>query len=314
MDNGLGLPFGQDGRSGLHQWSIRLVGQFRRAGRSVGQVGRAGRGRRGRRPAPAATPVGPARAERLPVSLFRRGRPGLDDPGQEVVCRVVPRLGAADVSRTGSVARGHRLPAAHQGVGVGPCVRADRGDAGPHRVPGGAVDHGSPRGCVPTGPVHHRASLHHHPDRGAGRAGAGSGGRRTAGHPRRGRSRRRAGAHRRGTAQRPTPGIRSGATTWCSTSSPTRSTCSTVTSTGFRRWRIRRERARWQAVSTEAFERARRSGLDGVLRDYAGTNPAEFFAVATEVFFTTPSVLLSHEAELYDVLRSFYRQDPAGRD
>jgi len=50
-----------------------------------------------------------------------------------------------------------------------------------------------------------------------------------------------------------------------------------------------------------------------VLRSYAGTNPGEFFAVATETFFTRPRDLESLRPELYDVLRTFYGQDPSAR-
>ena len=50
-----------------------------------------------------------------------------------------------------------------------------------------------------------------------------------------------------------------------------------------------------------------------VLRSYAGTNPGEFFAVATETFFTRARDLESLRPELYDVLRTFYGQDPSAR-
>ena len=48
-----------------------------------------------------------------------------------------------------------------------------------------------------------------------------------------------------------------------------------------------------------------------VLSPYGATNPAEFFAVATETFFTRSRVLKKHEPELYDELASFYHLDPA---
>lgn len=44
---------------------------------------------------------------------------------------------------------------------------------------------------------------------------------------------------------------------------------------------------------------------------YGATDPAEFFAVATEAFFEKPRQLRSKHAALYDQLRLFYRQDPA---
>ena len=49
------------------------------------------------------------------------------------------------------------------------------------------------------------------------------------------------------------------------------------------------------------------------LRPYAGTNPGEFFAVATETFFTMPVQMQSARPELYEVLAGYYRQDPAAR-
>jgi Mlc titration factor MtfA (ptsG expression regulator) len=70
---------------------------------------------------------------------------------------------------------------------------------------------------------------------------------------------------------------------------------------------------RWIAVCTEAYE-ALRTGEDRPpLQPYGATNPAEFFAVATEAFLDVPIALAANEADLYDVLRDFYRQDPAAR-
>jgi MtfA peptidase len=45
---------------------------------------------------------------------------------------------------------------------------------------------------------------------------------------------------------------------------------------------------------------------------YGATSPAEFFAVVTEAFFETGVQLKCKHPELYEVLRAFYRQDPAG--
>jgi Mlc titration factor MtfA (ptsG expression regulator) len=69
---------------------------------------------------------------------------------------------------------------------------------------------------------------------------------------------------------------------------------------------------RWIAVCTEAYH-ALRAGDGGLLRPYAGTNPGEFFAVATEVFFAQPVELEAEKPDLYEMLSGFYRQDPAGR-
>jgi Mlc titration factor MtfA (ptsG expression regulator) len=71
--------------------------------------------------------------------------------------------------------------------------------------------------------------------------------------------------------------------------------------------------ARWVEVCTEAFT-ALRAGVDRPpLQPYGATNPSEFFAVATEAFFDVPVELERFEPDLYDVLRNFYRQDPAAR-
>lgn len=69
---------------------------------------------------------------------------------------------------------------------------------------------------------------------------------------------------------------------------------------------------RWRRVCTDAYDTVRADGSP-VLRPYAGTNPAEFFAVATEVFFNQPCELQDFEPALYRELRAFYGQDPARR-
>ncbi len=75
----------------------------------------------------------------------------------------------------------------------------------------------------------------------------------------------------------------------------------------------RAARQRWIDVCTAEY-RLLRSGEGGdLLRGYAGVNPGEFFAVATEVFFDRPGELHAQKPALYDVLRAFYRQDPAAR-
>ena len=48
-----------------------------------------------------------------------------------------------------------------------------------------------------------------------------------------------------------------------------------------------------------------------VLDAYGATNPAEFFAVATECFFERPAALERGYPDLYSELRRFYRRDPA---
>jgi Mlc titration factor MtfA (ptsG expression regulator) len=51
-----------------------------------------------------------------------------------------------------------------------------------------------------------------------------------------------------------------------------------------------------------------------LLDDYGATDPGEFFAVATEVFFDRPIDCREIKPELYEVLASFYQQDPAARE
>lgn len=72
-------------------------------------------------------------------------------------------------------------------------------------------------------------------------------------------------------------------------------------------------RRRWVDVCSAEF-RAVLAGTAGtLLRAYAGTNPGEFFAVATEAFFTRSVRMQDEKPELYEVLAGFYRQDPAAR-
>lgn len=72
--------------------------------------------------------------------------------------------------------------------------------------------------------------------------------------------------------------------------------------------------ASWARVLGTDFDRLRQAESEGantLLDQYGATNPAEFFAVATEFFFDRPRELHAKHAALYEELRSFYRQDPA---
>jgi Mlc titration factor MtfA (ptsG expression regulator) len=73
-------------------------------------------------------------------------------------------------------------------------------------------------------------------------------------------------------------------------------------------------RAEWVAVCTEVYDDLVAGRPRPPMRWYGATNPGEFFAVATEVFFEQPGELASLEPALYDVLARFYRQDPAARE
>jgi Mlc titration factor MtfA (ptsG expression regulator) len=71
----------------------------------------------------------------------------------------------------------------------------------------------------------------------------------------------------------------------------------------------------WQRVMTAEFDRLRADvgrGRATLLDDYGATNPAEFFAVATECFFEQPRQLRDRHPGVYGVLRGYYGQDPAG--
>jgi Mlc titration factor MtfA (ptsG expression regulator) len=46
---------------------------------------------------------------------------------------------------------------------------------------------------------------------------------------------------------------------------------------------------------------------------YGAKSPAEFFAVATETFFERPLEFKAAHPDLYELLRGYYRQDPALR-
>ena len=62
-----------------------------------------------------------------------------------------------------------------------------------------------------------------------------------------------------------------------------------------------------------ALVEATQAGEPTLLDAYGSTNAAEFFAVATEVFFEVPHRMQEDHPELYAVLRGYYRQDPAAR-
>ena len=72
----------------------------------------------------------------------------------------------------------------------------------------------------------------------------------------------------------------------------------------------------WTRVLRQRFEELRQAAEAGeadVLSAYGATNRAEFFAVATESFFERPVEFQRRYPDLYEVLRGFYRQDPAAR-
>ena len=69
----------------------------------------------------------------------------------------------------------------------------------------------------------------------------------------------------------------------------------------------------WTAMLEREYARLREqaeAGTDGTLHHYGATDPAEFFAVATEAFFERPVALRQERPELYEALQRFYRQTP----
>ena len=72
--------------------------------------------------------------------------------------------------------------------------------------------------------------------------------------------------------------------------------------------------APWARILTKEYERLQstvRRGVETVMDEYGATNPAEFFAVATEAFFEKPRAMKWRHPELYEVLKSYYKLDPA---
>jgi hypothetical protein len=69
----------------------------------------------------------------------------------------------------------------------------------------------------------------------------------------------------------------------------------------------------WAGVLSEEFEELQHAsyhGRESLLDHYGASNPAEFFAVATETFFEKPWQMARHHAELFEVLQAYYQIDP----
>ena len=69
----------------------------------------------------------------------------------------------------------------------------------------------------------------------------------------------------------------------------------------------------WATVFSANFKNLRSRSLHRqktVMDEYGTTNPAEFFAVATETFFEKPHQLYDKRPELYDKLSQYYQLDP----
>lgn len=73
-------------------------------------------------------------------------------------------------------------------------------------------------------------------------------------------------------------------------------------------------RRQWIDAMSPAFGRlaeAAQRGVGTLLDPYGAEDPSEFFAVAVEAFFLFPRGLSEDEPAVYDVLRRYFRQDPA---
>jgi Mlc titration factor MtfA (ptsG expression regulator) len=78
----------------------------------------------------------------------------------------------------------------------------------------------------------------------------------------------------------------------------------------------RAQARRWHDVMSAEYDRLVRASERGratLLDHYGATNPSEFFAVATECFFTQPAAMTHRHPQLYQVLREYYGQDPVRR-
>ena len=69
----------------------------------------------------------------------------------------------------------------------------------------------------------------------------------------------------------------------------------------------------WSNVLNDAFQKLRfkaQSGEASLFDYYGATNPAEFFAVATEVFFEQSKQFQLEYSKLYNEFKEYYRVDP----
>ncbi len=69
---------------------------------------------------------------------------------------------------------------------------------------------------------------------------------------------------------------------------------------------------RWLALAEREMERMRHGR--SVIDPYGAESPVEFLAVAVEAFFERPLALRRGHAEVYQMLRGYFRQDPAAWD
>ena len=66
----------------------------------------------------------------------------------------------------------------------------------------------------------------------------------------------------------------------------------------------------WTIIVAKAYRNLRFTGKHSFLDKYGAESPAEFFSVATELFFERPEKLLQENKDLYKLMQNFYRLDP----
>jgi Mlc titration factor MtfA (ptsG expression regulator) len=74
----------------------------------------------------------------------------------------------------------------------------------------------------------------------------------------------------------------------------------------------------WAEVMQHAYDDLNRQldrnpDAETAIDPYAAENPAEFFAVTSEYFFSAPDLLHEAYPQVYAQLQLFYRQDPLSR-
>ena len=74
-------------------------------------------------------------------------------------------------------------------------------------------------------------------------------------------------------------------------------------------------RSEWTRAFTQAYRRLQRQiehGEVGLIDPYAASNPAEFFAVLTETYFTQPQRVAAFDADVFALLNRFYHPQQRG--
>ncbi len=72
------------------------------------------------------------------------------------------------------------------------------------------------------------------------------------------------------------------------------------------------QRQQWTDILSDAYQQLNKQLYEvghGYINSYAATDPAEFFSVLTEYFFTAPKILESKCPEVFQQFNKFYRQN-----